>query len=777
ANVATEIKDKFSAIGYNGKSAEEVENINKDPWFHNNETKANGQLVTSIYWDKEQPYARFYGISPHAAFGNEKIKLSNHDYKSTPYVDFQVEKDVKNQKDLMTACSDVVHYDGTNTASAVDLKFRHALTAVRFKVGQNLSYNKTIKKVEIRGAKSEGRYTLASGKNGNNAEWSEQETPTTFALSDLNVSTSTDVNQVIIGENNDNGVFYMVPQDLKGVSVYIYFSDNTTVKTKLSGSWEAGTTKTYALSEKKSSWQYELTVTGPTLAEYEATSTGDYSVQSYRMVDGKQEPVAWEVVGYDNNNDNTFSMDEKPQWLTSLSAMKGDGGVAAEKGKAMLSPGIVDYLDRYNKDLQGADSKGNAGNYYNLSNVTGAEDVQNTANCYLISAPGYYRIPLVYGNAIKDGRPNYEAFKTDVHGANVLQNFKDHEGKDIRYAYIDTQNSDNLATKAEVLWEEERGIVENPSINGFFMNFHISKEKIRSGNAVIVVKNSQGVIMWSWHLWFAKKEALDVIAVKNKEGKTYNFTKETVGFSYLKWKGTDYKQVREVRVKIAQTIANNGVKKEATITISQKPGGEKSVSSTLYQFGRKDPFPADRYEAGAYSVKSGQGLQEISTLIQNPGTFYYASGFPHDAYKTSYTNLWSINNTAESFNDNNVVKTIYDPSPVGFKMPPSNAFTGFTLTGTEAKLPADWKVSGSWDKGWHFKTGVGSGESIYFPATGYRDYSISYLREQDEEGRYWAAIPYENKEGCALRFTESLINPLYHSGRSSAFAVRPIAEK
>src|SRR3712207_8823677 len=54
ANVATEIKDKFSAIGYNGKSAEEVENINKDPWFHNNETKANGQLVTSIYWDKEQ---------------------------------------------------------------------------------------------------------------------------------------------------------------------------------------------------------------------------------------------------------------------------------------------------------------------------------------------------------------------------------------------------------------------------------------------------------------------------------------------------------------------------------------------------------------------------------------------------------------------------------------------------------------------------------------------------------------------------------------------------
>src|SRR3712207_8297696 len=29
ANVATEIKDKFSAIGYNGKSAEEVENIDR----------------------------------------------------------------------------------------------------------------------------------------------------------------------------------------------------------------------------------------------------------------------------------------------------------------------------------------------------------------------------------------------------------------------------------------------------------------------------------------------------------------------------------------------------------------------------------------------------------------------------------------------------------------------------------------------------------------------------------------------------------------------------
>src|SRR3712207_5907233 len=388
ANVATEIKDKFSAIGYNGATKEDVENIKTQAWFHNKETDKTGKMTTPTYWDKDKPYACFYGVSPYVDFGTEKIKLSDGTYTSTPYVDFKVEKEVEKQKDLMTAYSGTVHNAGEGTSSAVDLRFRHALTAVRFKVGQNLSYNKTIKKVEIRGAKREGRYTLASGKDGNNAVWSGLKDKETFTLSDLEVSTKADVNQVIMGENNDNYVFYMLPQKLENVSVSITFADKTTVTTKLKGSWEPGTTKTYALSEKNSTWKYVLSATSPIPAEYTSSSTEEYTVQSYREVDGRQEPVAWQVVGYDVDGNNTFTMEEKPEWLTTPGAIESDGGVTAEKFKAKLSPSITNRLDEYNKQLQTAEAKGNAGNYYNLSNSKGEETVENTANSYLISEIG-----------------------------------------------------------------------------------------------------------------------------------------------------------------------------------------------------------------------------------------------------------------------------------------------------------------------------------------------------------------------------------------------------
>ena len=49
---------------------------------------------------------------------------------------------------------------------------------------------------------------------------------------------------------------------------------------------------------------------------------------------------------------------------------------------------------------------------YNLSNSTGAATIENTANCYVISAPGTYRIPLVYGNAIKNQAANTRLIST-----------------------------------------------------------------------------------------------------------------------------------------------------------------------------------------------------------------------------------------------------------------------------------------------------------------------------------------------------------------------------
>ena len=85
-----------------------------------------------------------------------------------------------------------------------------------------------------------------------------------------------------------------------------------------------------------------------------------------------------------------------------MSKEDGEGGATAESGKATITKAdLKDLLTEYNKVLQTATEKGAAGNYYNLSNANGGDAIQNTANSYLISTPGYYRIPLVYGNAVK----------------------------------------------------------------------------------------------------------------------------------------------------------------------------------------------------------------------------------------------------------------------------------------------------------------------------------------------------------------------------------------
>ena len=156
----------FSTTAFYGSSDTSLE-----PWFYDKDTKKDGNLVAPIYWDWIKNHACFYAVYPKP--DNSKIKLSPEGYTSTPYVDFEVEPNVKNQKDLMTACSGPVHSTVTNisametqaTAPRTDLTFRHALTAVRFKVGQNLSYSKHITKVEIVGAKSKGKYTLPTDKN------------------------------------------------------------------------------------------------------------------------------------------------------------------------------------------------------------------------------------------------------------------------------------------------------------------------------------------------------------------------------------------------------------------------------------------------------------------------------------------------------------------------------------------------------------------------------------------------------------------------------------
>lgn len=784
ANVIKNITENFSASGHRGTTEANI--TTKPEWFYNEPTLSNGKLVTPRKWSWAIPHARFYAVFPQVKNEYTKIKLSPETYEGSPYIEFEDETDVTNQKDLMTACSGHVHYSVQGTAPRTDLDFRHALTAIKFAVGQNLSINKTISKVEIRNALSKGKYTLSDKFDGTGAKWENLSDAKTFKLEGLAVSTNQNPNAVLTGNDGDNYTFYMIPQELTGknITVYVEFTDGSKIESTLKGSWLAGTTKTYKLSEKNSTWEYTFETTNPANVAYNQDKSNDYLVTSYRIApDGTKQPVKWKAVGfeeYDRATDSWTNLGtNKPTWLTAMSKENGEGGATAESGRATITKAdLKDRLTEYNKVLQTATEKGAAGNYYNLSNDNGGDAIQNTANSYLISAPGYYRIPLVYGNAVKGGTTNESSYKTAHTGTDVLSNFKDHLGNDITTPYINVQNASNPATQASIVWMDQQALVDDLSVtnNGdkSFVNFHVSAANIKNGNAVIAVKSADGTIMWSWHLWFDHSDALSTIACTNHEGDNFKVTKNILGYTIYKWKSTSYESPRVARMKIEQEVGN-GAKKSAYITITQSPYAEKEYSTALYQFGRKDAFPGTNTLYESTFVENGGDNISIVNAIQNPGTFYTDGNTWGTEYR--YFNLWSMQTTSQTDASKTLVKTVYDPCPVGFSMPPVKTFSGVTTTGTTNTNNKDINALGDWDQGWHFYAKDSSSPStIYYPAIGSRTAKEGKLYGVKDRGYYWVGVPSSTSAGNNLDIRNTIVIPANNLNRAVGCSIRPVAQ-
>ena len=800
---------KFSAIAYRGSSAT---GISTTPWFHNAEVNADGTLATTQLWSWSEPYARFYAVYPQVTTSYSKLTLSPASNTSTPYVNIEVEPGVQNQKDLMTASTGTtpIHYATQGTAPAVPLQFQHAMTAIRFKIGDRLSGTHKITKIEIVGAKSKGKFTLPSSVQATtgasfNSAWSDVSTPATFTLDGISVNTSGHVNETIVGKDNDNFTFYMIPQSAAGIKVKVYFDNQASpaIVAPFAGTWKAGTTKTYALSQSATNLKYTFTATTATVATSDDGATTTYDITSYVNDDSQQRTVKWKVVGYDADGDGNFSMSEKPAWLRSLDGEGGTSTNDVESHTATFNTNERNLLKERNEAMQNATPVSN----YNLSNSSGASAIQNTANCYVIDAPGTYRIPLVYGNAIKNGSNNTSAYKTTVTGGYVpgyteeltLDNFVDHNDHKITSPYINEQNAARPATQAEVIWSDVAGVVTNATVTGSgqssFLEFTVNKNQLVNGNAVIAVKTASGTIMWSWHLWFTPKSSLDKIAMTSA-GKTYNFSSDNLGWKYTSWWGGT--KDRTVVVKLEQQ-AEVGTKKEATVTLTQKKGKDERIGyGNLYQWGRKDPMPGtdDLHPAGysyngsgyttvgpqesEYNKPENKARMETRTIglsIQKPGEMLpKVGGGKLSWFYKQYINLWSTDNNKFDGSVRDGKKTIYDPSPVGFKVPDAYAFEGFSLTGAE------------WNNGYTFI--ANNNKDIYFQAGGARKGTNGSIAANGTTGLYWQSVPTlkENgKPGYGLRtsLTKGSIKTFFppandtaddYGSYANAYGVRPVAE-
>ena len=317
-----------------------------------------------------------------------------------------------------------------------------------------------------------------------------------------------------------------------------------------------------------------------------------------------------------------------------------------------------------------------------------------TANCYIVNAPGLYIFPLVMGNAIKNGGWNYNAFSgaSDYRG-NYIQYDARLGGWTLNPSTWQGVVSGTPAW-ARVLWEDVDGLIltdangylpalvpgYNSSVIGgidsqngsstYYLSFQVPLRQERMvGNAVIGVFDSQGVLMWSWHIWvtdYVPGGSGDVTLGGTR------FMPRNIG--EVRWVG-QYPE-HTVYVKLASR-GNASVSRVIKVVKAGGEGTQMALSSHPYfQHGRKDPFIpglglddapvygdnslTSRTELNS-AIRSGGIAAQLSVWesIQHPNYFGASTGGSHAWYWTgaAHSTFW------------NSSKTLFDPSPAGYHVP------------------------------------------------------------------------------------------------------------
>ena len=426
----------------------------------------------------------------------------------------------------------------------------------------------------------------------------------------------------------------------------------------------------------------------------------------------------------------------------------------------------------------------------------------NTANCYVVQAPGWYSFPLVYGNAIKNGSANTQAYNPGTSGKG-LATFVGADGQAITSPYIN--NGSQKAVRARLEWQDVAGLVaDEVSLVGSGNSadkivFQVPQAFIREGNALISALAADGSVIWSWHIWVSGAASTDFapVTLTNANNTDFPFMRINLGWvapyaTPLVYPG------RETKVRVKQVTSGKEIVFTLLQTGASLPENELG-NCPFYQWGRKDPFVAvdgklypgetagsvqgkkkTWYNASRRDTIGTRALQlgeSLAAFISNPTVYNVDSKGDN-----KYSNLWHATRDAfvspatKAENSIPTVKTIYDPCPVGACLPPIGAWSG---------LKKD-NVSADFNHGFHFYTRAEKqGERTWYPALGSLSTSNQtstkiYANVQNFgiSISYWSANANLATSGYYLScYNGGAVNISYGSYRQYVYPIRPGIEQ
>lgn len=506
----------------------------------------------------------------------------------------------------------------------------------------------------------------------------------------------------------------------------------------------------------------------------------------------------------------------RPSWLQNYPLNSTEAGTITADGQATIcksvtAPEIQSHIDHLKEGkIYEADGVTVVDNslstnavdlsYYDF--VTHRmEPLRTTANTYIISAPGWYKFPMVYGNAIENSvDPVTNTYKGKPAGLigdiGHLNEFKKARstatGADIDDSWLESGYYANV----QLLWQKfTRWENDHPVHTGMnlrtsgtdnlrvitqlgvvienakpYIQFYVNPNNIQPGCAVLASVGTN-FLTWSWMIWITDQD-MEPVNVTNSSGSydvlpvNLGWTDDTKGLHFPESTAT----LRFVNIA-------GGIERCTSEEVIIRQSG-KNVPSTsgwqpYYQWGRKDPF-VDKL----FTYDDDDELHDVwqdpdcfrsdghLTTLPLPATYYY------DWSQNNYNNMWDsqLDQYGSMGTSLPNMKTVYDPSPRKYCVSPENAWERFSTS----------EVTGSFNGGYQFNTGNGT-DTIFFPASGYLRYSDGALTDNGNYGYYWTYHPIgtaTTRTSYALYFLNGTVytpnngSTVHH--RAYGYSVRPV---
>lgn len=371
------------------------------------------------------------------------------------------------------------------------------------------------------------------------------------------------------------------------------------------------------------------------------------------------------VIVKESINESTYVFNENGEYLVTLMNLK--WGETYYYRTFVYMNGIYSYSDVKSFTMSNIDAVN-----LNISN--------EYSNCYIISEPGRYKFGARKGNTD-------ETIKNIACASVVWESFG---------TSSDISVGDLIKT---VVYDSLQNVLLVQTTDLY-----------RKGNALVAVKDRDGNILWSWHLWFTDSP---------KDQIYYN---------------------------------EAGILMDRNLGATSSIPGDVCALGLRYQWGRKDPMIGSSSLEAFYEAKT---TAIWDSVYNYPNTFNGTIDF---AIAHSTTLIMSNNDTGDWLVvENSTVentrwatslnpKSIYDPCPIGYRVPDGGPYGVWAM----ASGTVDRVVDKSFDTanyGVNMSKKLGSSTVIWYPVVGHY-------------AGYWSSTPYNSPSYAA--YTMNILYQKYY---------------